>query len=519
MNQVIIVGGGIAGLYAAEQLAEKGLQVTLLEASNRFGGNIHTYYSSSEEIQFEEGPARFNKYHTILLQLLQKYGLQKIPLDASKQYIPVLCPGKGGQDVSYDLIKKVIQYSEHVSDDILKQISFGQLCEIVLGYKRTKFLIESFGYNAEFLVANAYSSIIIFKEDFNGDTQYYICAEGFSELVKRMVQRLETLQVKMFTYHRVDTFRWNENHFEVDVWNLDTNKKLQLKTSHLMLALPKRALLKQDFFQENERYLLESVAGINLHRIYAKYTKPWFQDIDKTSTDLQIRQFIPVDKKKNVVMVSYTDMFDADYWKTYADMGSDKLEEQIKKQLKQMFPGRTIPKMEWVKSYFWKDGVHSWRAGVDPIKVQKQLQMIHPKLHIVGESYSMRQGWIEGALESVKHVLPQIYKVGSAIKYTSYHQWLNSLLVIKKQDLEIAKLQFPNFKWVLLQLPKQPMYLIDVTRWMNIHPGGAEPFVRHMYEDITPIFLKIPYHYDGKTLKPEVLKMIEKFQIKKEVVL
>jgi oxygen-dependent protoporphyrinogen oxidase len=42
VTDVIVVGGGIAGLAAADRLAEAGLDVTLLEAADRLGGKVHT---------------------------------------------------------------------------------------------------------------------------------------------------------------------------------------------------------------------------------------------------------------------------------------------------------------------------------------------------------------------------------------------------------------------------------------------------------------------------------------------
>ena len=45
--QVIIVGGGIAGLYLANCLRKKKVHVILLEKNQRFGGRIHTIYDKS----------------------------------------------------------------------------------------------------------------------------------------------------------------------------------------------------------------------------------------------------------------------------------------------------------------------------------------------------------------------------------------------------------------------------------------------------------------------------------------
>ena len=39
---VIVIGGGVSGLYAADQLCQRGFRVVVLEASDRFGGRTQT---------------------------------------------------------------------------------------------------------------------------------------------------------------------------------------------------------------------------------------------------------------------------------------------------------------------------------------------------------------------------------------------------------------------------------------------------------------------------------------------
>ena len=42
MIDVVVIGGGLSGLAAADRLAAAGARVTLVEAGERLGGNVYT---------------------------------------------------------------------------------------------------------------------------------------------------------------------------------------------------------------------------------------------------------------------------------------------------------------------------------------------------------------------------------------------------------------------------------------------------------------------------------------------
>jgi monoamine oxidase len=54
-SDVVIVGGGVAGLAAAGRLGEAGRRVILLEARARLGGRVHTVLDPGSQHPIELG--------------------------------------------------------------------------------------------------------------------------------------------------------------------------------------------------------------------------------------------------------------------------------------------------------------------------------------------------------------------------------------------------------------------------------------------------------------------------------
>ena len=490
MKEVIILGGGISGLYAALNYQSIGYTVTLIEKKDRLGGNIHTIEKNG--ILLEAGAGRFNSDHKRLLKLIKQYGLTTRLNGVKKDFYPVLC---STSKVNVDgWIEKVILESKKISDHLLYNITFHQLCEMVLGYEKAKTLIEAFGYNAEFLIENAHASLKTFQEDFTNQYPYMSCVEGLSELIRRMEEDLRSKGVTIHMGINIEKIKEKEDRFYL------TDGHQKISGDILVLALPKNALMKLPIIHDYTKALLDSVQPVALHRIYGKYTKPWFEDISKFTTDLPLRQFIPIDSEHGVAMVSYSDLFDADYWKYYADQGSELLENKLKEQIRTILPNKKIPKLEWVESCYWEEGVHVWLPGINPKDIRRQLLNIQPNLYIVGEAYSLRQGWVEGALETVDEMMNHLKKQGGSYKR------------LFKKYMTVEELKHIDFKWVLLTLEGKT-YVIDVTQWMYQHPGTAQPFIQYMYKDITKPFHKITSHFENEGLKKHVLKMIKKYTV------
>lgn len=513
-HDVIIVGGGIAGLYASLRCIEEGYRVCCLERDSRWGGRIRTIHRDGEV--YEAGAARFHKTHTHIQKLIQRYGIETIPLDSRpRQYRAVMCGAQPVESPAYRSILEVLRKAREHPVRALRTMTFGEFVEKTLGTVAKQEAQAAFGYDGEFDVINAYDGVRMFSKDFGNREAFYACAGGLSSIVDAIVAELQ--QSKRWDgvlEHRVtgDGIHYEKGVYTIHATMLDGTHIVR-KARTLVLALPKQALLDLNIWSAYHTQLLQSVTAVPCERIYARYAKPWFQGSPITTTDLPIRQFIPIND--HLAMVSYSDSKQADAWNVTAMGGEDRLTRRIHRQLKELFPDRKVPtRPVWMEAYHWDAAIHMWNPGVVAGRVRRQIQAsMEAKggpVFVCGEAYSPRQCWVEGALITVEEVVALLHKKRSkGGAEGDWRQWVkNKKGKLTQKDLDQLRKLYPDAKWVLFQ-----DRLIDLTEWYFAHPGGQTPYDNHMHRNVYPFFSKISNHYDGKNIKMDVNKKIEKLTI------
>jgi monoamine oxidase len=78
-KRVIVLGGGIAGLVAAFELAREGHDPLVLEAQHRVGGRIYTLRSFAPGLYAEAGAMRIPQAHDLTLAYCRLFGLELRP--------------------------------------------------------------------------------------------------------------------------------------------------------------------------------------------------------------------------------------------------------------------------------------------------------------------------------------------------------------------------------------------------------------------------------------------------------
>jgi monoamine oxidase len=94
--------------------------------------------------------------------------------------------------------------------------------------------------------------------------------------------------------------------------------------------------------------------------------------------------------------------------------GEDDLWEYLLKEIRKMFPDKDIPEPLFWKAHPWTSGCTYWLPGnYDPHEMSKEALHPYPEtmpgVHWCGESFSLRQAWMEGALEHADALLEKYF--------------------------------------------------------------------------------------------------------------
>jgi hypothetical protein len=151
---------------------------------------------------------------------------------------------------------------------------------------------------------------------------------------------------------------------------------------------------------------------IRIYMVFPVHSgKAWFSDLGKIVTDDKIRYIIPMGGGN--VMISYSDGLDAMYWinkldDKKTDAKHEKIRNEIMERIHALFPIQ-IPDPLFMKIHPWKSGCSYWLPGNYSVE-EESLKALHPmreypSVFMCGESFAVRQCWIESALDHADALL------------------------------------------------------------------------------------------------------------------
>ena len=400
-TDILIVGAGLAGLFTARELLKKrpGTKVVLFEKYKQVGGRVLTYYK--EEHQWEIGAGRISSQHTKVLSLLKEYNLQTVPIGPEIIY-------REDGDAPYeknefeDAIDVLLKPLAALSPSVLGNHTLKELLTQIHGADAVKEWMNRFPYHSEMVTLRADMGLLSFLGEMKTHSGYFVCKEGLSALANELAADI---------LKRGGEFYLDQELVSVKRGMAIFKSGVKVKAETIVLALPISALKKLPLF---DGWSIGShVIMKPLMRIYATFPlqegKSWFHGLPRVVTTNPIRYFLPTSAEQGDAMVSYTD---AVFTKRYMDAkeeGQKELEKAVMDDLRRLFPERAIPNPTFLRAYPWKNGVSYWLPGsYSPSVDSEKAVNPFPGIYVCNESFSMRQGWMEGALEHAELLLKKL---------------------------------------------------------------------------------------------------------------
>ena len=416
----IIVGGGVAGLTVAQELARRKHTVLLLEYWPAYGGRVSTERDvvDHHRIQYEVGAGRIFHDHKRVNALVKKYGLHKYPISTESEY-------EGEPNKFVELFAPFKAALESLPRSLLATHTIKQLIP-----HRLHHILAMFPYTSELDLMRADVALPLFGRGKPmgtsgtkgaGVAEYYGLVEGLDSLPAHLHRDAVRAGAICRTGHRVDDIRRmsiDDAKKAADGLFDVTGKRgkkgaetpFHYRSTNVIVATCRCSLT--DFSVLKGAPLLKQIQTGALMRIYAVYPKNadgrvWFHGLQKQVTSGPLRHVIPINESTGLIMISYTDGDDTKYWR---EKEGRVLEDAIQHEIKGLLPDKTIPRPIYLKKQDWTQGCSYWvpvpsMGAYDVKAASRAAHHPAPHVYVVGESVSTQQTWIEGALESAETLL------------------------------------------------------------------------------------------------------------------
>jgi len=406
MQDIIIIGGGIAGLYCAYKIKKQSPKknILLLEANDHLGGRAGDNQFHGTSVAIGAGIGRTNK-DKLLLKLLKELRVPYHEFVASSQYSSaILHPCNVKEMFLY--IKKEYK-AEEDRNKTFKQYA-KPLLDQTYGAKSYRQFITCAGYT-DYENESAYDTInhYGFDDNYSSWPGYGL---SWNQLIEKLAVMIGDKNIK--TSSIVTSIKGTDKGTNNDLFEITCKNKHVFTCKTVIMATTIESVMK--LLPNTSLY--QQIQGQPFLRIYGKFSKesiPIMKEACSITTVVPgpIHKLIPMDKEKGVYMIAYTDNRDAkllEKYKKNTKKNRDVLCRLLETALD--IPEKTL-ELDDMIDFYWETGTHYFKPLKLGYKNRKEYiyDAQHPaeNIRVVGEMISMKQGWVEGALESVEAILDE----------------------------------------------------------------------------------------------------------------
>jgi hypothetical protein len=399
---IIIVGAGLSGLYSAYNIKkmDPSKKFLILESNKKqyIGGRVGNEYFYGTPIVVGAGVGRKDT-DKLLIKLLNEIDVEFKPFKVLMNYSSLI---ENPINVKNCLVKLRQQYKNMSNHPPL---TFKQFAKQTLGNENYKKFIISSGYS-DYENEDAYEVLYHYQMDDN--------APGWNALDINWSNLITTLCNKV-GYQNIKTSNKVESIKKVNLnpclFEIITEKGVKYHSNKVIIAT--RISTVQKLLPEFPIY--NKIHGQPFLYVYAKFTKKSAEIMNQyvpnyTIVPGPLQKMIPMDPLKGVYMIAYSDNKNAVLLNEHVENTETNrkfFERAVENSLD--IKSNSL-KIISIKHFYWPIGTHYYEP-LDTNKYESREEFIYEAQHpeqcmlVVGEAVSRRQGWTEGALESVHAVL------------------------------------------------------------------------------------------------------------------
>jgi monoamine oxidase len=231
-SEILVIGAGMAGLTAARTLAEAGRSVTLLEASSRVGGRIHTIREANEIIEL--GAEFVHGKPPDLWSLIEEANLETYELDGSNLAF------EDGQLQTRDDNEEANEALEKLESWVKPDLTFADYLaqhslpehqrQTAIGY------VEGFNAADHHIIGVASLALQQAAEDSIEADRIFRLRNGYDQLPQFLAQKFTQAGGRLLFDMLVERIDWSHSHVRVEA---NTNgQPTRFEASQAVIALP-----------------------------------------------------------------------------------------------------------------------------------------------------------------------------------------------------------------------------------------------------------------------------------------
>jgi hypothetical protein len=389
----IIIGSGIAGLFMAYNIKKNSKETYIILEKNdkkMVGGRVCVRKFHGIDVNGGAGIGRLKK-DFLLMKLLDELNLSYKKINIDIQFSNNI---KNHVDVmkTFNFLKKSFNNNN-------SNLTFKEFALTILNKKEYK----------DFKIASGLTDYE--NEDVIQTLKYYGMDDNSNELQgvsipwKDLINGLiEKIDLKNIKFNKmVNKIIKHEDKYEIVLNNNSfICNKVFIATD---IDTIKKLLNKENIYKE--------IKGQKFLRIYAKFSGKSVEIMNefvKKTTIVSTSLYKIIKINSSIYMICYSDNKGAtDTMKIInEDKDNNNLTELLKKSLN--MDENIKLKIDEILIFYWKNGTHYYKPLNKKIynsrnEFVKKAQNPNKNMFVIGEVVSMKQGWCEGALESVNKIL------------------------------------------------------------------------------------------------------------------